>query len=94
MEWKDKPGGTKASHWIDLIGETDEQGYYWWKAYVKWDGCVQIDCAFNVPFGIDGRDKDHMAQEDGMHICDLDEFIERLIKLRDAAKGHFGKDWP
>jgi hypothetical protein len=94
LDWVDKPGGIKESHWIDLISDVDEDGLYWWKCYVTWDGCVQIDRAFNRPFGEEGRENDHMALEDGMHICDLDEFIERLMKLRDAAKAHFGQDWP
>lgn len=93
-DWKDKPGGTKESHWLDLISEVDEDGNYWWKCYVKWDGCIQIDRAFNYPFGTEGREQIPNAMEDGIHICDLDEMIERLTKLRAAAKAHFGEDWP
>ena len=93
-DWKKNPKGIYESHWIDLISDVDEDGHYWWKCYVKWDGCIQIDRAFNVPFGEPTRDGDHMAMEDGLHLCDLDEFIERLTKLRDAAKAHFGKEWP
>jgi hypothetical protein len=93
-DWKRSPDGIAGHHWIDLISEVGEDGEHWWKAYVKWDGCGQIDRAFNVPFGAPDRDADHMASQDGLHFCDLDDLIARLTKLRDAAKKHFGEDWP
>lgn len=49
-DWQRDPKGVTENHWIDLISDVDENGEYWWKCYVKWDGCLQIDRAFNVPF--------------------------------------------
>lgn len=85
--WIDEPGGTKARHWIDLI---DPEG--WYKASVKWDGCVHFRRAYNLPYPHPEGDDD--AFEDYIHICDLDEFIARLQALKQKAIEHFGGDWP
>ena len=90
-DWKTEKAET---HWLELTSEGDETGLHWWSATVKWDGCVDLHRAHNVPFGTEGRDEDHMAFSSDMHVCDLDELIERLQKLRDRAKAHYGKDWP
>ena len=31
---------------------------------------------------------------DYMHVCDIDEMIERLTELREMARVHFGEHWP
>jgi hypothetical protein len=82
------------SHWLQLNAEVGDDGTHWWSASVKWDGCIDLHRAHNVPFGVPGRDNDHMAMSSDMHICDLDDFIEKLQKLRGIAIAHYGKDWP
>lgn len=52
-------------------------------AAVKWDGCVNLWRTYDGP-----------KERDYIHICDLDEYIEQLIALRDAAKAHFKDNWP
>jgi hypothetical protein len=84
------------SRWLQLQSEVSDDGTHWWRASVKWDGCVDLHRAHNVPFGADGRQDgpEHMAFTSDMHIYDLDDFIESLLKMRDAAKKHYGNDWP
>lgn len=47
----------------------------------KWDGCVDM----NVGVILGPED-----QRDYVHICDLDDFIRQLERVRDAARAHFG----
>jgi len=63
----------------------------WYRASVKLDGCIDMQRAYNVPFPRNDDEDEDMA--DTMHICDIDEHIERLIALRDAAREHFGDEW-
>lgn len=92
-QWEIIPSETKE-HWLKV---RDPEG--WWEAYVKWDGCLHISHASNVPFdnhngrpGDAGRNR--VACDSGMHICDLDDFIIRLQTLRAEAVKHFGGEWP
>lgn len=67
----------------------------WWKAVVKFDGCVHFNHAHNAAFKPDGSDNtENGGDSDYSHICDLDDYIERLLALRDLALKHFGPDWP
>lgn len=84
----------KESHRLEVHSEVGEDGRHWWSASVKWDGCIDLHRAYNIPFGTPDRDKDHMAFTSDLHLCDLDELIERLQLLRAMAKQHFGEDWP
>jgi hypothetical protein len=94
--WQDKPNGTKASHWIDLIADVDvctdasgkKEPCWWYEAAIKFDGCIHIRTAFNSPFPKQDEDQEYY------HICDIDKQIELLQQLRLAAKAHFGDDWP
>ena len=33
------------------------------------------------------------SDKDYIHICDVDDMIARLVKLKEMAKAHFGEDW-
>ena len=61
------------SHWLSLASEVGDDGLHWWSASVKWDGCVEIHRAHNVPFGLPDREKNRMAMTSDLHVCDLDE---------------------
>jgi hypothetical protein len=73
--WKVK---VAEDHWLEVV---DEEG--WYAAYMKWDGCMGYTRYFNEPLSNKADDCD------SIHICDLDDEIERLIQLRDMAKAHF-----
>lgn len=88
--WVDKPLGTKADHWIDLIYKEDGQNDWWVECSVKSDGCIHYNQCSNLPFGDVDQEENDIEY---LHICDLDNFIERMIKLRDKAKEHFGDKW-
>ena len=95
MEWKPKPNGTIAKHWLDLefIGSREEYNTPVYSAAVKWDGCILFSRYYNgVDYMVDSADEMD-KNTDILHICDIDELIESLTKLRDKAKEHFGKDW-
>lgn len=93
-DWVQDPNGKTESHWLALATEPAGDGLHWWTVSVKWDGCFDLHRAHNVPFGTPDRDKDRMAFSSDLHGCDLDDLIEKLTKLRDAAKKHFGEGWP
>jgi hypothetical protein len=63
----------------------------WYSAQLKLDGCVDFTRFFNVPDGMPDRDED---MGDTLHICDLDDLIDRLRALQEAARRHFGATWP
>ena len=65
----------------------------WYRAYVKWDGCIEFYRAFNVPFTLQEADHVLVEDEDQIHICDIDETIELLQGLKKVAIEKFG-EWP
>jgi len=75
----------------------------WWEAFVRWDGCFNLHQAGNVPFSDEyghswgtcwnGKERDPVACDDYIHICDLDDYIKRLQTLRDEAVKYF-IHWP
>lgn len=81
MNWQKDESNT-SSAWLSLV---DPEG--WWKAGVKFDGCVHFTRHFNVPFTLGGEDTDYI------HICDVDEMIAMLQALKAEAARHFG-EWP
>lgn len=76
-------------HWLSLLGT-----HGWYTAIAKWDGCIHLNKAGNVHFDTEGKIPVEQDDSEYMHICDLDDFIERLQSLRDEAKKHFGAAWP
>ena len=72
------------------------QANIWWRARVKWDGCVDLYDYANIPYDLDpSRTDSAIAGADCyIHICDVDRLIERLQALKALALAHFGKDWP
>ena len=94
--WKDKPNGTKEEHWIDLIWVDDEDENTHWsnECSVKWDGCIHYIQAGNIPFekGLDSNSnkrEEKGACDDYIHICDIDDMINKLIELKKVAMIHF-----
>jgi hypothetical protein len=94
MKWIDDKHGEQLESWLDVVlddGSLGEDGEAWWKATVKWDGCIHLNRYHNLPYP-QPKDDRH-ALSDYLHICELDEFIEAMIALRDRAKEYFGA-WP
>ena len=65
----------------------------WYKADVRWDGCVHFYQASNKPmseqaFNLNNPDISYL------HICYIDDLIKRLQDIQTKAKEHFGQDWP
>lgn len=92
-DWIIDKNGIAKDHWIDLISDSYEDGSHWLHACAKWDGCVHLDIARNVPFskeyGFHGQKRDESACDDYIHICDLDKFISKLQKLKEICVKHF-----
>ena len=59
----------------------------WYEAYVKWDGCITYNKLHNVPLPQTGE---HPQLIESIHICDIDEEIERLQELKKVSIKHFG----
>lgn len=99
--WIDKPRGTKEEHWIDLIWVDNNDLTCWWnECSVKWDGCIHYSKAGNIPFelGLDSNSKNREeagACDDYIHICDIDDLINKLLELKKVAQAHFKdkEDW-
>jgi hypothetical protein len=62
----------------------------WYKASVKWDGCVDFYRLHNKPLPIT---EEHPQMVDYVHFCDIDEEIKRLTELKNKAIAFFGEDW-
>lgn len=95
----EKNAAKSKDHWLE-VHEPDQKplGGHWWNAVVKWDGCIHLHHAGNVPFrddfGYADGTRDKGACDDYFHICELDDLIARLQALKAAALEHFGPDWP
>ena len=73
-------------HWLEVV---DPEGYY--EAVVKWDGCVHL-YMHDSPIGEDDEGEDGGTEY--LHICELDELIDRLQALKEIALQHFKGNWP
>ena len=84
-------------HWVEFLdAEMEDPESRWYKASVKWDGCVHFNRYYNTPMSFEEDHKDG-KDVDYMHICDLDQLIDRLTELRDKAKAYFTEkrgEWP
>lgn len=79
---------SQTEYTLDLV---DPEG--WYRVSIKWDGCIDLTRLFNRPLPITG---DHPQLVETLHICDIEDFIERLEEIIHAAKIHFsltGKDY-
>lgn len=101
MKWIKDPNKKFSDTWLELIEVFDDEldpDYHWTHAIVKNDGCIHFNKAGNVPYaleyGYSDQKRDYYACDDYIHICELDDFIESLINLRNEARRHFGKEWP
>lgn len=91
MKWKPRPNSPISEAYISLIDdEKNNDNHWWWQADISFDGCIHFSRAYNSPFP---HDTEKNPMSDYIHICDLDEFIERLKALREAAINHFGEGW-
>jgi hypothetical protein len=101
--WINKPNGTNEESWIDLIWidniKDNDLSYWWAECSVKWDGCIHFSTAGNIPFseGLDSNSKkreETSACDDYIHICDIDNMIDKLVKLKEFAMKHFtNEEW-
>ena len=67
-----------------LLFLKDKEG--WAQAKIKWDGCIELLYAYNVPAPFTGI---HPQLLDSLHICDINELIKDLQELKRIAKNHF-----
>lgn len=71
----------------DKLVLTDPDG--WWRASIRPDGCMELDRYFNKPLTTILAENEE-ADWDRMHVCDVDDLIERLTQLRGLMITHFG----
>ena len=88
MLWKLDPDSPPGEATADFVSA--DMPNVWYSAFVKWDGCIELIRYFNVPRDLAPERGDDYDQ---IHICDIDETIERLQALKTAAIEHFGADW-
>lgn len=87
--WKIDEKETTDS-WLTVIDNEDPELGVWYKAIVKWDGCIHLNRYFNNPYIKNEKSEENDAP-DYIHICELNNYINRLIALRDIAN-EFYKD--
>jgi hypothetical protein len=79
----------QTHEWRDKDGNTGEyDGDF--SAMIKWDGCVHL-------FEKEWNAGERTGEETYNHICNLDDYIERLIALQTIAKTYFENrrgEWP
>ena len=86
--WKVIPEKTQ-DHWLEI---EDPEG--WYSAIARFDGCVHFYHYGNIPLSSSPDRKDSACCDDYIHICDIDEMIERLQSLKKVAQEHFkGGEW-
>ena len=92
-KWIETPENKNEDHWVDLIFQ-DEEGNHWNQAAVKWDGCIHLWRGYNTPLNKQIPEKN---DADYIHICDLYEYIQMLVGLKEKALDYFkehGMEWP
>lgn len=80
-QWEVDQEKTK-DHWLEVV-EKQEDGPVYRRAVAKWDGCVHYYRFYNGGEGVDDEGADYI------HICNIDEEIDRLQRLKEMAKVHF-----
>jgi uridine kinase len=58
---------------------------------IKWDGCVHLHKYWNGYTVDDPHSEEKANNSDYIHICDIDEMIEKLQELKEVAKVKFSK---
>lgn len=60
-------------------------------AYIKWDGCTDYNKYDNGYTEDDEYSADKEENTDYIHVCYIEEMIQRLQELKQIAKEHFDK---
>lgn len=76
------------------VTEKEENGFHitvqepngWYRAWIKNDGCIEFDRFFNDPYP---QPEEGIGMSDRIHICDIDDFIERLKALKEIVEANF-----
>ena len=82
LSWKQDAGSNPGS--FSFVSEDGQR-----HGFVRFDGCVHY---FMV--NLTDADTGLVVDEDYIHLCNLDEEIERLTLLRAEALQYFGAEWP
>ena len=89
MEWT-----RMETSWKPAVGISVRDDQDCWRADIRVDGCVHLWQGHNGPIG---NRLDEGAEDDGlvdyMHLCSLNEMIDRLVSLREVARSHYGPHW-
>lgn len=83
--WKIHPHA-EFPNWLELRSTGHDE----WKFNPRWDGCVHIERFSNG----DTPDKHSEENRDYLHVCDIDDFIARLVEAKEIARKKFGEQWP
>lgn len=71
-----------------------DDGEGWYSAGIRFDGCVHFYRYFNLPWGGAPHNPEAENNTDYIHICDIDDMIDRLQALKEMARQHFKGNWP
>lgn len=69
----------------------DHLGEYgsWYEAHVRFDGCIHFYRQHNSPL----EQNKQGELRDYLHICDIEDEIDRLQRLKALAVEQFGENW-
>lgn len=57
---------------------------------LKWDGCIDLRIGLN---GFKPSEDKSGENSQYIHICDIDEFIEKLKAIKECGKNHFNNEY-
>lgn len=80
LDWEYKPKTHIGDTSFHTIYEKDGENWKW-EAFVRWDGCITLKCAWDKWFP-------NEEDSDQIHICELNRYIKMLIKLKETIKRH------
>jgi len=96
-KWIENPRGRVTGDYGNLLWINAREPNGWYVARVKYDGCVDFYRYHNQPCPPEctgGEEQPHPTMIDYIHLCDIDQEIERLQALKKLAMEKFGEDWP
>jgi len=72
----------------NVVIEDEEYGFT--EVTLKWDGCIDYRIGWN---GIKPCEDETGYNTNYIHICDIDEMIEKLQAIKDYGRNHFKNEF-
>lgn len=91
-EWAQINGTQEFTNVIALQFQKKGLNAIWSMAYVKWDGCIDLNHYSDASYE-HGKERNNHSRDGYLHICDLKSHIEEMQLLLKKSRELFGDDW-